>query len=72
LQTESETGRLLIRRRFSCTVCDGPMEEQVINFRKDDKVWRLTILLCKNEKCMEKRGGTWVPYQTEQRANRGK
>jgi hypothetical protein len=59
--------------RFHCTLCDSVMEEQAISFVKESegnkpaKIWTVKQLICKNEKCLIKRGATFVDYRTESR-----
>lgn len=57
-------------RTFTCSLCNNALVEQPITYVKDNKIWTVNVLLCKNEKCVIRRGGTWVEYKTEMQERR--
>jgi hypothetical protein len=62
-------------RIFTCTLCNSALVEQAVSFVQPDekgkkRIWTVNILLCRNEKCLKRRGATSVEYKTEGRLKR--
>lgn len=53
-------------RNFACSLCNSSLKEHPVSFVQDGTLWTVNVLLCKNEKCMLRRGAVSVEHMTEQ------
>ena len=52
---------------YTCTLCGSKVSGQALSFIEDGRLYALVIKVCKDHKCLIKRGATVVDHRAERR-----